>query len=289
MSQTPTITIGCDPEYFIQNTNNQNFISAHDIIPGTKQKPHKVDKGAVQVDGLAVEFNIEPAKTQKEFVSNIKTVRKWLDQEIKRNYPELTSVITPVAKFPEKYYKNLPQFVKILGCEADFNAYTGSTNESPTINEKEPMRTAAGHVHIGWTSNKDPNDSFHFQNCSSIVQACDGLLYPLSLYWDEDLTRQKLYGKPGAFRPKPYGCEYRVISCKWIEDELLIKTVFKITSFIMKEAFRYSAVFQKCQEHGIKQFQAQNKTIEEQRQIFTDLYTYLPKSIRNYCDKVMLA
>ena len=53
------ITVGADPELFVKK--GRSFQSAYGMIPGTKQKPKKVIKGAVQVDGMALEFNIDRA------------------------------------------------------------------------------------------------------------------------------------------------------------------------------------------------------------------------------------
>jgi hypothetical protein len=38
--------------------------------------------------------------------------------------------------------------------------------------------------------------------------------------------RRELYGKAGAFRPKPYGVEYRVLSNRWLNSEALIRWVY---------------------------------------------------------------
>ena len=68
------ILVGADPELFVKNPNSGEFISAHGMVPGTKYDPYKVDKGAIQVDGMALEFNIDPARTVDEFVRNITEV-----------------------------------------------------------------------------------------------------------------------------------------------------------------------------------------------------------------------
>ena len=62
--------IGADPEVFVTDKNNQ-FVSAFNMVPGDKAKPYPVPFGAVQVDGMALEFNIEPASTRQEFIHNI--------------------------------------------------------------------------------------------------------------------------------------------------------------------------------------------------------------------------
>ena len=38
--------------------------------------------------------------------------------------------------------------------------------------------------------------------------------------------RRNLYGKAGAFRFKPYGCEMRCLSSFWIKDEKMISWVY---------------------------------------------------------------
>ncbi len=56
-----TMLIGADPEVFLK-VGKKN-ISSHGLINGDKKNPLKVDKGAVQIDGTALEFNIDPAST----------------------------------------------------------------------------------------------------------------------------------------------------------------------------------------------------------------------------------
>ena len=51
------ILIGADPELFVKKDGV--VVSGHDLIQGTKADPFPVQDGAVQVDGMALEFNIE--------------------------------------------------------------------------------------------------------------------------------------------------------------------------------------------------------------------------------------
>lgn len=216
------ILVGADPELFMKNRNSGEFVSAHARVPGTKLKPHKVAYGAIQVDGMALEFNIDPAHTVDEFVHNIKAVRKTLEEFV----PGYNVVAEPVAMFePDYFLWQVPASALELGCDPDFNGWTGDTNPHPDASGK-PMRTASGHVHIGWTDDADCMDKSHFTLCCDIARQMDYALGIHSLLWDKDGTRRQMYGKAGAFRPKSYGMEYRVLSNRWLDSELLMRWVY---------------------------------------------------------------
>lgn len=220
--------LGADPEVFLQNPRTRQFISAHGIIKGTKEKPDKVAHGAHQVDGMALEFNIDPANTREEFTKNIIKVKKSLERKVKRIAPHLSLAVVPVAHFTRKHMDETPDDAKILGCEPDWNAYTQALNPAP--NASTLMRTCAGHIHVGWTEDADPLEFVHFQDCVTITKALDNSLFLFSHLWDKDTTRRKLYGQRGAFRPKSYGVEYRVLSNAWLKEKSLIDLVFNVTT-----------------------------------------------------------
>jgi len=220
------LKIGADPELFCMK--NGIYISAHMLLPGTKHEPFFVENGAVQVDGVAAEFNIDAAETEDEFVGNIHSVIHQMEEIIKSNDPEVSLVYTPTATFDADYFFGLPDDVLALGCEPDFCAYSGKANEKPET--KEPFRTGSGHIHIGWTSGEDTTPgSAHFEACREVVRALDENLYGLSLSWDSDDKRRSLYGKMGSFRPKNYGVEYRPLSNRFLVDDEIIKTVYRVT------------------------------------------------------------
>lgn len=229
---TKAVLIGADPELFMKNPNSGAFVSAHGCVPGTKYKPHKVPLGAVQIDGTALEFNIDPAATVDEFVNNIQSVRKTIAGYV----PGYNVVAEPVAIYDKEYFEwEVPGSAKELGCDPDFCGWTGHVNPRPEPGNK-PMRTAAGHIHIGWTEDKDVYDKDHFDLCSRIARQMDYYLGIHSLLWDTDGTRRELYGKAGAFRPKPYGVEYRVLSNRWLTSEGLIRWVYNQAQLGMQRA-----------------------------------------------------
>lgn len=220
------ILIGCDPEVFVRNPNSKQFVTAHNMIPGTKKEPFKVKHGAVQVDGMALEFNIDPAASRSAFVGNVKRVY----HELEKMVPGYELVPVPVADFdPDYFIKEVDAQAKELGCDPDYNAYTGKPNVIPPGSGDRPFRTASGHVHIGWTEDMDPMDPVHFEDCRIVARQLDFALGLQSLQFDKDNRRRSLYGKAGAFRPKPYGVEYRTLSNRWLTDDRLIAWVYDAT------------------------------------------------------------
>lgn len=224
------ILIGADPEVFVKDKAG-NHISAFGMVDGTKEKPFKVDKGAVQVDGMALEFNIDPASTSEEFVDNIFSVMGTLQGMIKDEID-----IKPVAHFTEEYMKSQPKEAKELGCEPDYNVWTGKVN--PTPDGAKLFRTAAGHIHIGWTEDQDVECPIHRKECEFIVKALDRALYGWSPMWDTDEKRRELYGKEGSYRPKSYGVEYRVLSNAWLRHPSIAKFVYALATEVLDQAFK---------------------------------------------------
>lgn len=214
-----TISIGADPEVFVSFLGK--LVSGFNLIPGTKEKPHKVPRGAVQVDGMALEFNIDPAYSEEEFVGSVDTVLSQMAAMV----PDHCLVAEPVAHFGKEYIDEQPQEAKELGCDPDFNAYEGGA-ENPTPDESKPFRTAAGHVHIGWDDCADQDD-MHSLKCRALAKELDLYLGLGSLLFDADGLRRELYGKAGAFRPKSYGMEYRTLSNKWLSNTELTAWVYR--------------------------------------------------------------
>tara|TARA_Y100000310_G_C20638524_1_gene792550 strand:- start:1178 stop:1936 length:759 start_codon:yes stop_codon:yes gene_type:complete len=194
------------------------------MVPGTKADPHKVKCGAIQVDGMALEFNIDPALSQDEFVHNtsvvLTTLRKMVPKDFDFSYEAC-------AYFDQAYIERQPEIARALGCEPDYDAYTGEANEPPDASVD--FRTAAGHIHLGWKDPEDEDDD-HFIKSMEITKQLDFILGVPSVMLDRDgRSRRFLYGKAGAFRPKPYGAEYRVLSNFWIKSEDMMNWVYSHT------------------------------------------------------------
>ena len=189
------ITIGADPEVFI--SKDKSFVPAYGLIPGTKKEPFRVKNGAVQVDGVALEFNIDPATNSIDFQKNITEVFNTLKSMVPE-YEIMNDCSVSIAG------KKIADAALTLGCDPDFNAWeNGRANPRP--NGSLDFRTGAGHVHIGWTSGASAYDSDHIDTCVALTKQLDYYLGVPSLIYDTDNKRRLMYGTAGAFRTKPYG------------------------------------------------------------------------------------
>ncbi|HET8689265.1 MAG TPA: hypothetical protein VFM18_21855 [Methanosarcina sp.] len=236
---TIQILVGCDPEVFVKL--NGKFQSAFGLIKGDKKNPMPVNKGAVQVDGMALEFNINPAKTEEEFIVNVQEVFNTLRAMV----PKYEVVAVPVADFDPSYMKQQPLEALELGCDPDYNAWTLDANKKP--DGDRPFRTASGHVHIGWTNGEDITDGGHFSRAANVAKQMDFFLGLPSLAYDKDTKRRSMYGKGGCMRVKPYGVEYRTLSNAWLNSPKLIGWVFRNVQAGMNRLMNGECLYEK---HG---------------------------------------
>ena len=222
------VLLGADPEIFVANKAGQ-LVSAFGLIEGTKHNPLKVKNGAVQVDGMALEFNIDAASTETEWVQNIDSVMSTLASMV----PDHVLRAIPVANFGIEYIRAQPEVAKELGCDPDFDAWNVAQNPRP--NGELPFRSAAGHIHFGIIEANDAptSDGEYIGWIAQKVRELDYYLALPSLFYDGDTQRRELYGKAGAFRPKSYGFEYRTLSNQWLGSEGLKRWAYRASQKAM--------------------------------------------------------
>lgn len=234
-------TVGCDPELFLVKKDGSP-LSAHGAVAGTKSSPLKVDGGAVQVDGMALEFNTDPVGLEGQFNTfnqNINTVLKKLKESVKQvdGFKTAKFNIVPVQDFGEEIMAATPDEAKELGCDPDFCAYTKEPNPRP--DGEVTFRTASGHIHVGWGADIPVDHPDHIEICANFVKMMDAHVGLFMTIIDTDPRRRTLYGKAGAFRPKPYGVEYRTPSNQWLTSVPRRRMIYELTKLATQTMKNY--------------------------------------------------
>lgn len=207
--------LGADPEIFLCDVKGKH-ISSIGLIKANKWAPLQIPDMAtgftLQEDNVALEYGIPPAASEDEFVKNIMSVmeksKEWIGD---LKFSKLSCTIFSKDQMSHP-------LAHIFGCEPDYNAWTGKENDRPQP-PHEYMRSAGGHIHV--ETKKDP---------VAMVKMMDLCLSVPAVIMDKHgYERKKCYGKKGAFRPKPYGFEYRPLSNFWIMDEKFIRWAWRNT------------------------------------------------------------
>lgn len=222
--------VGSDPEVFLVDRDNK-YVSAIDIIHGSKDFPLETRNGFIQQDNILAEFNSRPASNLAEFINNHDLILKDLSEYIEDM--GLTYKVIASIKAGEELLSDYRALSG--GCEPDFNAWTVCMNDTVSL-DRTNLRVAGGHLHI---SIDDPN--FCWESGIDLVKTLDLTLGIQSVIDDsskESKDRKKLYGKAGAFRFKnqatgdPYtGVEYRTLSNYWLKSHKLMSSVYKGIEF----------------------------------------------------------
>jgi hypothetical protein len=222
------VTIGADPEFFLRDISTGEYVSAHDKVPGNKKHPEKLPDGSfVQADGTAVEFNIPPVETPKQFKENILSALNEIRKIIPSKY---AFVYTPIIQYSVKEFNRIPDSAKELGCDPDFCGQFNNIYQNKVPDTIGRYRTGSGHIHLGWTKDADTKvDSPHFKDCVTLVNDLE-IVYSSSkhIFDSTHYFREAYYGAPYAFRPKPYGVEYRSPSNAWLNSNSTIEWVARV-------------------------------------------------------------
>lgn len=205
--------IGSDIEYAPFNLSTSTYEPAGVLpIRGKKGRPTPLKHGGVEIDCCGVEITPKPASNADEWVENI----LGLKQEVETIYPSHSLRCIPEIHFESEVLR-ATRYANTMGCSEDFNAWTEHQNPAPNAQRAGTLRTFGGHVHIEGGS-------------PTTVVACDIILGLWSAAVDKN-DRRQLYGKAGAFRPKPYGVEYRVLSNFWCDDEARLRYVYESANY----------------------------------------------------------
>ena len=220
MPQTE-VTVGADPEFFLYSYGGdlpegaeEGYIPCVGIVPGTKENPHVLAEGYFcHEDNVALEVGIPPTNNPYGFADSIQLVKKMVAEAyLDEIHAEL--VFQPSVTFRAEQL--VSEQAKLFGCEPDYNAYTnGKVRTVPKEMFESQRRYAGGHIHIGGQFNCPPFVAALF---ADVFIGLPNIVRKQPYYSGGQQERGKWYGRPGIFRAKPYGIEYRTPSNFWCQN-----------------------------------------------------------------------
>jgi hypothetical protein len=237
MPSTP-VTIGADPEFFLysyagdydHDEGEEGYIPCVGIVPGTKENPYDLGDGYFcHEDNVALEVGIPPTENPYQFADSIASVKNMvMDQFLDDMRAELC--FQPAVTFESRQLDS-PQ-AQQFGCEPDYDAYTnGKVRTVPMDMFASNMRFAGGHIHIGGQFNCPPFVAALF---ADVFIGLANAVRKQPYYSDALKQRGQWYGKPGIFRPKSYGIEYRTPSNFWCQSHDLSSMFSQLTGLRYK-------------------------------------------------------
>lgn len=225
------LTANLDKET-IDRKANRKIIPCVGLFPGTKAKPYYPKswaKGfAIQEDNVMLEFNVPVTYNSHEFISSIKQAKKYVNSICK------SKSLQPAWNLTEYKFElkdlDTPQ-AQLFGCDPDLDAYSGGSTRE-TIPDFGTYRTCGGHIHMGGDFNCPDFVAVLFLELILILYLGQHGILP------QGTQRSKWYGRPGIFRTKEYGIEYRTMSNNWATSPYMLQDVgmllFKIGNMLVQ-------------------------------------------------------
>lgn len=221
------VLIGCDPEAFVRR--GQTIHHCIGVVGGSKDAPRAVANGAVQEDNVLFEFNVDCTADAAVFSTRLDSVLGAGRNILRESGLHL---VPNVSSHSYESMDGWPEQAFVFGCDPDYNGLTGEVNPKPSA-EDPFLRTAGGHVHIGWSHLGEVTKELQ----QRVIVMCDYVLGLPSLSEDTDTRRRELYGKAGACRYKSYGVEYRTLSNYWIWSDAATMTTHRRAQRAFELAF----------------------------------------------------
>jgi hypothetical protein len=249
--------IGYDVEFY--QTNRDGL----PVFPSTKRYP----TWEVTQDNMMNEVRSKPGHETYDtqaLIHNLYGFKKWAKRTEKFATPAMINWNDVVA-IPEETWNQIPDELKILGCQPDTCIYTDKFID-PSVWHNIPIRTAGGHIHIGINT---PNKEFNLhelpieecdglpqyqvlKNAEDLIKNLDAIVALSNVIWNQrnGKERRQMYGKAGTGRLKPYGIEYRVLDNSWIFYGWTIDLTISLTKAVIEAMTIENTTIVKNEEIG---------------------------------------
>jgi hypothetical protein len=217
------ITLGCDPEVFVEHGNNDPFYAFH-FLP-SKYEPLKTEEGLpVYWDGFQGEFQTRASTDIPKVLSSIRCGLKAVLSAAKKKDASAHLSTKTVIDTPASVLEKLNYEWIEFGCLPSFNVYGISGMGADPF--KTENRFAGGHIHFGFNGEKLSEDAI-----VTIVKVLDAILGVVGVSLFENIDnpiRRQYYGLASEHRLPPWGLEYRVLSDAWIFHPALATDILNL-------------------------------------------------------------
>lgn len=217
------LMFGTDCEFFLEKDGK--IVPASKYIPGEKHNPYPLENGVCHPDGLSLEVGCPPADTPEGMFANLFKVLA----EVKEKFLDPNGLkISPLYKVAVDDVDGATDKDLEFGCGAELMAWNVSLHH---LNFKRPVgdtsqyRYSGFHIHLGYTTGNKESVETAYDN-SRLVRVLDSALYAAG--FTPPMDRSAQYGGFGAFRVKPYGLEYRALSCDVLNSKESISKLIRL-------------------------------------------------------------
>lgn len=221
MTMTATkneFTLGSDVEFFLMHGRQGAIPATAFNTPGSKSEPVRLtDECTFHRDNVSVELQPQQADNPDEWMRIATESYDALSDAYRPRGLSLVGV--PTIYFPHRRLDGLTEAMEI-GCEPDICAYTGTVAPPTSADIMGSIRTASGHLHIGYMEEES-----YLLALIRWMDVLEGLPFAPIDYrihrardpLENRPYRRAFYGQAGRCRLKPYGIEWRTPSVKqWL-------------------------------------------------------------------------
>ena len=224
LKQLCTMSLGCDPEFFI--TREGQVIGSEKVL---NEKPLVLNNSKVVMDGVQVELNPPPNTCRANLINAIKSAMIVLNDHLKKT--GCSASFETSITLSKKELESLSAASRRFGCEPSFSTDPKAKSVGLVKNQENiKSRCAGGHIHFGtYHAYKMGKDYGPIAYDPSVIVLLDVLLGNTCVLLDRDegnKKRRKTYGRAGEYRLPPHGIEYRTLSNFWLRSIPLTSLVF---------------------------------------------------------------
>ena len=237
---THPISLGGDPEFILVDKKGDIvlFSSKHSL------RNIVMSQATIGADYGLMEFRLQPSYNVDAMLNTLDSLMQQFDESYKDIFIHKREAVVfnhKIARTREQIEDDTVDFgVNItkdnspineinLDDETSYMNMTLSAYDEPTFGPVDDnLLTAGGHIHIGGTFVR----MLSLEQVKAYVRCIDKLIFPIcqAIETPAAKLRRTMYGKPGEFRLKPYGLEYRTPSNTifWPENNNKLKEILTI-------------------------------------------------------------